>query len=487
MTSVPVSASATVSEVRAAAAPPQTQRAPLSVATDFLRPSKLRIWGQKSIYSVTDQGLTSLTGFSVSFLLARWLVPELYGAYAIAFAAYLVVCGFHNAIVLEPMSVFGGASHAGDLRSYFRAQTLVHAVIVTALSVIAATVSGITWLLAPHSPLVGAIFGSAVAVPFLLLLWLARRMCYVLQRPRIAALGSAMCLTLVLFGLYTLRYLNHVTPFAAFMLVAGASLLGAFAILFQIANLLPGSGTLHGVSTTPSASITWRATLRENWSYGRWLFGTAILYPISGQVQMFFVAAFLGLGSAGVLRAMMIPAAVMTQSVSAIDLLILPGFSRDFSHGRIAHMRQKALLISCALGGAGLCFAVLLRFVAAPAEHLLFGGKFAAYIWLMPLLALVPAINGFNSGFSATLRGSQKPYFDLLGNALAAPVAALSAFLFIRWWGLAGAAISLVAGCGTLALANLFFYWHLGRSKRASESRSQFMYPSPQTAVDTDS
>jgi O-antigen/teichoic acid export membrane protein len=158
---------------------------------------------------------------------------------------------------------------------------------------------------------------------------------------------------------------------------------------------------------------------------------------------------------------MMIPAAVMTQVVSATDLLILPGFSYDFGRGLLSRIRRKALLISCALGGAGLCFALLLRFVAASAEHLLFREKFASYVWLMPLLALVPAINGFNSGFSATLRGARKPHFDLVANVIAAPVAVLSAFFFIRWWGLAGAAISLAAGCATLAAANFYSFCRL--------------------------
>jgi O-antigen/teichoic acid export membrane protein len=335
--------------------------------------------------------------------------------------------------------------------------------------VLGAIVAGVTWILAPNSPLAGAILGSAIAVPFLLLLWLARRMCYVLQRPRSAILGSATSLTFVLFGLYAMRYFDRVTPFLAFLLTATGSLLGATLILIQIANL-SSRPVFGGPSMASCASATWRATLRENWSYGRWLFGNAILYPISGQVQMFLAAAFLGLGSAGVLRAMMLPAAVMTQVVSATDLLILPGFSYDFGRGYLTHMCRKALLVSSALGGAGLCFALLLRFVAAPAEHLLFGGKFAPYVWLMPVLALIPAVNGFNSGFSATLRGSQKPHFDLLGNAMAAPVAVLSAFLFIRWWGLAGAAFSLIAGCATLALANFCSYWHLARSTRASAS-----------------
>jgi len=432
---------------------------------------RLRLWLTKSAFSVVDQGFTALAGFSVSFLLARWLSPETYGAYAIAFAAYLFICGFHNAIVLEPMSVYGTARHSSDLRRYFRMQLQVHAVLASALSAIAVLLAAVVWLLAPRSPLAGAIFGSALALPLLLLLWVTRRMCYVLQRPRIALFGSVGCFVTVLAGLYVLRYLQRLTPFSAFMLTAGGSLLGAILILVRVARRHGGAGHPAGAfAPSVGAPVSWRATLRENWSYGRWLFGTAILYPVSGQVQMFLAAAFLGLGSAGALRAMMIPAAVMTQVVSATDLLILPGFSYDFGRGSLLRMRRKALLISCALGGAGLCFALVLLLVAAPAEHLLFSGKFAAYVWLMPVLALIPAINGFNSGFSATLRGSQKPHFDLVANAIAAPVAVISALFLIRAWGLAGAAMSLVVGCATLAFVNFCSYCHLALSARGQES-----------------
>ena len=76
-----------------------------------------------------DQGLTALTGFCVTFLLARWLAQEIYGAYAVAFAGYLFVSGLHNVIVLEPMSVIGPSRHANRLGEYFRAQMVVHGVL----------------------------------------------------------------------------------------------------------------------------------------------------------------------------------------------------------------------------------------------------------------------------------------------------------------------------------------------------------------------
>jgi O-antigen/teichoic acid export membrane protein len=422
----------------------------------------LRVWCAKSAYSLVDQGLTSLTGFCVNFLLARWMPAEVYGAYAIAFAAYLFVCGFHNIIILEPMTVMGPARHATRLSSYFRAQIAVHAALVGALSAGVALAGFVAWRFLPHNPLGGAFLGSALALPFLLFLWLTRRICYVLQRPYAAILGSGSCLSFVFLGLYVLRQFDRLSPFSAFLLVGGGSLLGSSLILRQLSR---------GASPANSPGhVHWQSVLRENWSYGRWLAGTAILYPLSGQVQMFLAGGFLGLSAAGVLRAMTLPAAVMTQVVSAADLLILPGFSYDFGRGALHRIRQKAALVSCVLGVSGLCFSALLYFLSSPMERSLFQGKFAPYAWLIPALSLIPAANGFNSGFSAALRGSQKPHFDLLANAIAAPVAVVSAIALIHWQGLAGAAISLVAGSTTLAFVNFCSYSYSARHSRKHEA-----------------
>ena len=397
--------------------------------------------GIKSAWSLVDQGLTALTGFCVTFLLARWLAPEIYGAYAIAFAGYLFVGGLHNVIVLEPMSVIGPSRHAARLREYFRAQLLVHGVMAGTCSAGVACVAVAVWLVEPASPLAGAIAGSALALPFLLSLFLARRMCYVSQRPFTATLGSGCCLVLALVGLYMLRHFGWVSPCSVFLLVGVASLVGSGVVLRQV-----GVGALWEVGISDGRRIPWASALRENWAYGRWLVGSTILYSVSGQVQMFLAGAFLGLGAAGILRAMMLPASAMTQVVTAASLLVLPGFSYDFGRGLAGRIRQKAMILSGVLCGAGICFSVMLWMVAGRAEHILFAGKYAAYAWLMPMLSLVPAVNGLTMGFSTALRASQRPHLDLLANAISAPIAVVSAVSFIHWWGLAGAAASMVTG-----------------------------------------
>jgi Na+-driven multidrug efflux pump len=56
------------------------------------------------------------------------------------------------------------------------------------------------------------------------------------------------------------------------------------------------------------------------------------------------------------------------------------------------------------------------------------------------------------------MRASQKPQFDLISNVVAAPVGLLSALLFMRWWGLAGAVVSMVLGFAALALTTFICF-----------------------------
>jgi O-antigen/teichoic acid export membrane protein len=418
----------------------------------LLTPAKLRVWGWRSAMSLVDQGLTSGAGFAVNLLLARWMSPEEYGAFAVAFAGFLFVSGFHNVLLLEPMSVMGPARYTDKLPAYFRSQIAVHALLVGALSGVLLYAGVIIWKVVPGSPLIGAVMGGGLALPFLLLAWLARRMCYVVQRPAMAVVGSGIYLLFVVAGLLGLWRFGRLGAFTAFLLMGCGSILASGLLLWRL--------RLWAGTTAGESEVSLRQALRENWTYGRWLVGSTVLFSISTQTQTFLAAASLGLGAAGILRAMQIPSLVMTQVTTAVGLLVLPAFSFDFGKRSIERLRHKAMLVSLGLVVGALCFASLLALLAGRAEHILFSGKYAPYAWLMPVLALIPVCAGFSMGYSMAMRASQKPHFDLLANAVAAPIGVGSAICFIHWWGLAGAAASMVFSFVAAALINFFSYRH---------------------------
>jgi O-antigen/teichoic acid export membrane protein len=327
----------------------------------------------------------------------------------------------------------------------------VHLVLVGPLSAVTLLASLVIWRIAPESPLAGAVLGVGLALPFLLLLWLIRRMFYVMQRPAAAVAGSGFYLLFVVAGLTALRHFGRLGAFNAFLVLACGGVLACWLLLWRLGLLRSGP--------SKEADIPWRRALLGNWNYGRWLVGSTVLYSLTTQSQTFLAATILGLSAAGILRAMQLPMLAMGHAMVAAGLLVLPSFSYDFGRGQTERLRHKATLVSACLGSAALVFTAILGVFAAPIERLLFGGKYASYAGLLPLLALMAVCYGFSTGYAMAMRASQKTRFDLVANAIAAPVAVASAFLFMRWWGVVGAAASMAVGFAAYMISVCWVYY----------------------------
>ncbi|HKE09860.1 MAG TPA: glycosyltransferase [Candidatus Acidoferrum sp.] len=423
---------------------------------------QLRVWGSRSVLSLADQGISAAAGFGLNLVLARWMPADEYGAFAVAFTVFLFISGFHNVLLLEPLSVFGPSRHVHQWQAYFRSQVMVHGIIAGAASAILLTSGLIAHKLHPEAPLARALIGIALALPLLLLFWLVRRMWYVRGLPQAALPGSGLYLVLVLAGAVLLRRSLALSSFNVFLWSGAASLVSSAVLLGRL-------GLYRGAERSLPA-LSWGDVLLENWRYGRWLMGSTILFSAGNQIQMMIVAGMLGLGVAGVLRAMQIPSLVMTQVVTAAGLLVLPTLSHDYGRSRVLHLRDKAIVVSLVLGMSALVFAGALAFFAKPLERLLFDGRYAGDAQWMAVLALIPAMNGFAMGFSAALRASQRPHFDLLCNFAAAPVGLGSAALFTNWWGIGGAAESMVLASATLAVAAYVCFQYSARKHSAQEA-----------------
>ena len=416
-----------------------------------LTANRVRTWGIKSGVSIVDQGLVSGAGFLLSFLLARWLSSEAYGAFAVAFATLLFLSGFHNVLLLEPMSVMGPARYSNQASAYLAAQLKIHKLLGSLLAGALLLTALLMKLLEANRELAMATAASAFALPFFLMLWLVRRMAYMVQRPAIAGWASAGYFLLTLFGLLVLHTRNVLTPTTAFFVLGSAGLLSVALPLRQLGML--------GARTVDPCS--WRAVAQENWNYGRWLVLSTALFSVAAQIQTYLVAGFLGLGAAGIFRAMQVPSLVMTQIVIAVGLLVLPSMSYEFGLGQLAQLRKKAVLASAFVTLLALGYAAFLALFADSIEHLLYGGKYSGYVRLIPILGLVPVCTGLAIGFSMAIRASQKPHFDLVANAISAPAGLITAAVFIKLWGLNGAALSLVAGFAAYAAV---FCWSFKRS-----------------------
>jgi O-antigen/teichoic acid export membrane protein len=410
-------------------------------------------WAGRGLVSCLDQGVVSGVNFTANVLLARWLPRAEYGAFAVGFALFLFLSGFHNALLLDPACVLGPARFSNHLPGYFKRVVCLHGAWSLAASLVVAAAA----LTARDASLRRAFYGLAISLPFLLLLWLLRRLCYVAAGPAAALALSFAYAPLLIGGLFLLRHWAEPSPFAAF-LVMGVASLAASAAAWQKLGL---SGGWSGSRTGACLELA-----RTHWQYGKWLGATSMLTFGATQLQTFLVAGYLGLAAAGAFRAIFNFVQPMIQVTAAAALLFLPNLSADFGAGRTGRLRLKGALIGSGLLGVSLVYELMLLGFGSRLEEIVYGGRFRAYDWLIPVLGLMPVFTALASGRALVLQAVQKPQHYLIRGAVTGPVGVASALIFTAWAGLAGAAASMVSNLAVSAAVTFWLYRRFGPAER---------------------
>jgi O-antigen/teichoic acid export membrane protein len=386
------------------------------------------LWGA---VAVLDQGVASGTTFAANVLLARWLSADAYGGFALAFSVVLMCGLLHNALVLEPFTVFAPSRYADRPAAYAWRQLGVHVALTLpaagALGAAGAAMKGF----GAGDAAAGAFLGAAAIAPCLLLLWFARRVVVVLGASRRVLLaGSVGYALLTLAGLELLHRVGALTALTGALLLAATSLAAAGFLL---------AATLGAPARRGDGAPSWRATLAENWRYGRWIVAHAVLQGVSTQVQLVFTTSLVGLGAAGALRAMEVATLPMSQIITAVGSLALPRLAGTFQGGDGARLRARSRAVSLSLAGLAAGYALALWAAAPRIEAALYGGKYAGSAWMMPAFGLVWVVAGLTTGWSLALRAIQRPEHYLIAAAVTAPAGIASAALFVGRWGAPGA------------------------------------------------
>jgi O-antigen/teichoic acid export membrane protein len=349
--------------------------------------------------AILDQGIFTGSNFVISILLARWLSPEEYGSYAVAFAVFLFILSFHQALLLEPMLVFGGSVFRDCLRGYMKALLLLHLAMSLVIVLVLGVAAGVAFKLAQTGSLPSALVGIAFAAPSILLFWLLKRTFYLKLSPAPSAAAALLYCALTMGGLAVVYKHGLLSVFSALMLM-GVGSLGASAVLLIYLGLR--------LSSSEDAPSLLDIGLRH-WRYGRWALGANAMMWV--PINLFYpvLSRFSGMAQAGELKALMNFASPMLQTCSALSSLMLPYSARvlDQRGGagvNIILKRMTLLCIACAVP----YWVVLLAF-KGPAFRMLYSGRYTEVIHLLPIVALVSIFGSAFFGPSIVLRSLESP------------------------------------------------------------------------------
>lgn len=379
--------------------------------------------------------------------LARYTTPESYGVFAIAFAAFLFLAGFYQALLLEPMSVLGALRDPATLDEYFGRQIVIHLLLTVPAGLLVAAVAFV--------PRGGAHFraaalGLALSLPCILLFWLMRGAAYLKGEPGTALRGSAAYAGAVAV-LLALRVAwsppGSVGPADAFLVLGASGLIASAAVALALRPRRP----------RPAAA---GAHFREHWAYGRWI---AVAYAANGLSTLLitpFLGAFAGVAQSGAFRGLQNLTQPLQQLVAGGAQLALPNLSRHSRDADHRTFRRSALLLVGGTGLAAAAYAGALVLLGPWLLHLLYRSPhYVATAALLPLLAATLVVATLAQALSYAQRAAGRPDAVMWGKCVAALTVIGVGWVAIRARGLAGAIETLLASAAADGLTLLVLMW----------------------------
>lgn len=404
----------------------------------------LPAWLSKGFWSVADQGLFSIANFAANILLANWLVSKAaYGAFSVAFSYFLLLGIFHTAFLTEPALVFGSARYRKRLPQYLGSLLYGHGLVtLTGAALMLGVGLAEKWY--SNEPQTGvAMIAFAWAAPFMLLLWLMRRTCYIESHPQRAAAGDAVYLVSMLAALLVLQHTKLLTVTSAIAVMGGCSLLASAFLLLRERPIAP-----------PINDPLLKDIRADHWKYGRWAAVTGLATFVPSQVYFPMLEKMHGLESAGTLRAFTNLVMPLLQANVALCMLLLPMMVRARGTARFNRIVRNALLL---LAGAPVIVWLLLGLFAQPVLDLIYRGRFTGDSSLIWLIALQPVFVGAFSVFHAALQSHHHPKYVFYASLAAAAASLTLGLALTHRYGVNGAAAGMLIGFAVnAALAGYF-------------------------------
>ncbi len=403
----------------------------------------------KGIWAVLDQGVFAISNFIVNILLARWLNLQEYGSFAASFSILLLIGTFHTALITEPLLVYGSNRFRHRIADYSANLISGHVLFSALISVfIICTIVAMSTL--GQKQYAHAAIGLLIAQPFILLTWLARRLCYCHFRVRLAVVAGAINLLLTLSGCFFLFRLGKLSPLTAFVLMGTCGLLSSCLILFK----------LFSPSQIFNLSAHNREFLSAHLNYGRWALPSSLLTWIPANIYYVILPFWGHIEIVALLKAQNNLLTPVLQFNTALATQLIPLFATCKDQLQQAKWSRYLLAIFTMLS---LLYWSMLYVFGDFLMQALYGPQFLRDNKSLLILGLLPLLTGIIAVLGSSIRANDKPqqiFYSYLPASLFSST--IGVWLMIRWE-LIGTSIAIVASYLVVTTV-MFCYYASNRS-----------------------
>lgn len=400
-------------------------------------------------WALVDQGCFAGVTFALNVMLGRWLPADRYGAFTFAFNIFLLLATIHNGLMIEPMLVFGPAKFRKHLPEYLGWLFASHWIVAALIALIMLAIGWIAGM--HHAPdRAHALYLMAFAGPFLLLITLQRRACYVELNPRRAGIAGIIYLAVMLIVLVILQHTNHLDLNTALPVLGIASAMVGMALYKTEQARIPRRGDLPLV----------RRMTKDHLRYGQWAAPTGVV----GFIPAYLYYLLLSNTEVGALRAMTNFVMPLVTANAALYVLLLPRLVPLQGTPAFARTVRRWLML---LGVIPLLAWLALGLFSSELVHWVYGAKpeYLKEAHLLWWIALQPALTGACGVMMASLQAMNRPERVFAASLTTAITSLSGGWVMTHFLGLDGAVISIVIN---LSLQFILLAFLLRKAHRGS-------------------
>ncbi len=305
-----------------------------------------RRFSQRAGWALVDQALYGASNFLANTLMARWLEPTEYGAFAVGWMVLLMGFQLQNPLITEPLAVYTPNRFRLAPHIYQQQVVQLHWLLTISASLVFLVLAWFQTDVAFR----GVYLGLAVALPFVQYAMLARRICYANLTPRLSALGGLIYLPLFVLSALVLHQVSWLNAFTAMVLMGLASLASGYWVMLWWKR---GSEPRALPSLTKDFRMwfsMFRMVLRYHWRYGRWGLPASLLWVLVSSLPYILLLRLHGLEPVAGLRVLENTLAPVNSFLSAFNSLMLPAFARATTAALLERMVWRYLILFSSVG-----------------------------------------------------------------------------------------------------------------------------------------
>jgi O-antigen/teichoic acid export membrane protein len=403
--------------------------------------------GRRAVLTLLDQGFSSISNFAVGVAVARVAGASGFGAFAFAYAGWLILADMHRALITDPMAI------EGDVRSInaklgiqrgFAAEVLLG----SGAAVVFALVGVVLFLV--HARTFGmSMISLAPWLPALLVQDYWRWMGFMSERPGLA-LANDTVFNCVQGAMFAALFVTHTHSAGAVITAWGLG--GAAGALYG----------LYQYRVIPSLRGGF-SLLRRRWGMSKWLAATSLTGWGSSQAYVYITGAILGPAGLGGLKAAQTlvagPAGVLIQAGGSIGL---PEASKAHSDRGWSGLVRVSRVVTGAGVVSFLAGALVIVVWGRALLSRIYGPQFAHLELVAVLIAVAYIFMGCSVGPVLVLKTTRNAHRIFYVQVVTLIVSLATVTALTLRFGVTGAAVATIATYGAAA-AGARWYQHVVR------------------------